>query len=497
MTRDNVTSPIQSSGNLNPVKSGHVQDGQRALKRLLPWVITLLTCTSYPQDQVSAATEIRIMASNLTSGTSQKYEAPGIRILQGLDPDIVLIQEFNYLNNSTTDLDAFVDSTFGTEFHWYREGGANIPNGVISRYPIIQSGEWNDTYVSDRDFAWARIDIPGDKDLWVVSIHLLTSSSSNRTSEAKQLVSYINAQGIPASDYLVIAGDLNTASRTETCITTLSSVVSTASPYPADQAKDGDTNSGRNKPYDWVLVDADLRALEIPVAIGANSFTGGLVFDSRKYTPLSDVYPVQSGDSGASGMQHMGVIRDFLIPATTVPDPTPTPEPTPDPTPEPGPASVLITEMMYAPLSTSGPEWIELYNPGTTSVSLAGLLLTDNEGIDLAEGEYWFGSTVLGPGEYIVLGAASASYVDIVFPSGGPILNNTGDEIWLVEDPEHDGLFTTANVLEGTKFLSTWGGTNGKTLSRKCLSCDPSLSSSWASSLTNGGTPGAKNDTMQ
>jgi hypothetical protein len=51
------------------------------------------------------------------------------------------------------------------------------------------------------------------------------------------------------------------------------------------------------------------------VVIGAASFAPGLVFDSRVYTPLSDVAPVVVGDSGASGMQHMAVIRDFALPA--------------------------------------------------------------------------------------------------------------------------------------------------------------------------------------
>jgi len=60
----------------------------------------------------------------------------------------------------------------------------------------------------------------------------------------------------------------------------------------------------------------DLDALETPVSIAGHGFTyaEGLVFDSRVFTPLSAVSPVQSGDSGASSMQHMAVIRDFLIP---------------------------------------------------------------------------------------------------------------------------------------------------------------------------------------
>jgi len=36
---------------------------------------------------------------------------------------------------------------------------------------IVEAGEWDDPRVGNRDFAWARIDIPGPVDLWAVSVH--------------------------------------------------------------------------------------------------------------------------------------------------------------------------------------------------------------------------------------------------------------------------------------------------------------------------------------
>ncbi len=262
---------------------------------------------------------IRIVAANLTSGNGQDYDpGEGSRILQGLQPDIVLIQEFNYLDNTAADFRAWVDTNFGPAFSYMREPSpGQIPNGVVSRYPILASGEWEDTNVSNRDFAWARLDIPGDKDLWVISVHLLTTSSGNRNAEASQILNYIAAQGIPASDYVVLGGDFNTDSRSESCLQTLSAYFVTSGPYPVDQSGNGNTNAGRSKPYDWVLADTDFHALRTPVVLGTNSFANGLVFDSRVYTPLPS--PVRASDSGASNMQHMAVVRDFLIPTTTVP----------------------------------------------------------------------------------------------------------------------------------------------------------------------------------
>jgi endonuclease/exonuclease/phosphatase family metal-dependent hydrolase len=253
-----------------------------------------------------------VVAGNITSGNYQSYDpGHGIRIFQGLDPDVVLIQEFNYGDNTTADLRAMVDQAFGAEFSYYREPRGSIPNGVISRWPILQSGRWEDVDVSNRGFAWARIDIPGSRDLWAVSIHLLTSSSGDRSREAGHLVQFIE-RDVPGSAFLVVGGDLNTDSRTESCISTLRRVVTTQG-TPVDQDGNPGTNRSRSKPYDWVLPDADLDGFRVPVTLGTNTFPNGLVFDSRVYTPLADVSPVRREDSDAPQMQHMAVVKDFLV----------------------------------------------------------------------------------------------------------------------------------------------------------------------------------------
>ncbi|QSQ17781.1 lamin tail domain-containing protein [Myxococcus landrumensis] len=257
---------------------------------------------------------LRLMAANITSGNGQDYSlGHGTRIFQGTDPDVVMIQEFNYGSNSTADIRSFVDTAFGPQFYYYRESGAQIPNGIVSRYPIVASGEWTDTQVSNRDFAWARIDIPGPKDLWVVSVHLLTASASVRNTESTNLVAYIQSN-VPAGDYLAIGGDLNTDSRSEVSFSTLSQVVTTTAPYPADLNGNVNTNANRNKPYDHVLVDSDLRQYQTGVVIGGNTFTGGLVVDTRVYMPISDLSPALASDSASTNMQHMAIIKDFLIP---------------------------------------------------------------------------------------------------------------------------------------------------------------------------------------
>jgi endonuclease/exonuclease/phosphatase family metal-dependent hydrolase len=249
------------------------------------------------------------MAANITSGNNQSYEGPGMRIFQGLQPDVVLIQEFNYDSGSARD---FVDATFGTEFHFYREpqkGG--IPNGIVSRYPILESGEWR-SLTPDRDFAFARIDIPGDTDLWAVSVHLRTQSARARDQEGASLVSFIRSH-MPDDTFLVIGGDFNTGSPTEAVMGRLSGLVVTGGPLPADHRGNTKTNATRKKPYDRVLVSPSLDAKHVPVQVGSHSYPTGLVFDSRVFPNLADVAPAMASDSAAVNMQHMPVVRDFEL----------------------------------------------------------------------------------------------------------------------------------------------------------------------------------------
>ena len=283
-----------------------------------------------PADEV-----IRIMAANTTSGNFQSYptddlgpvgglSGPGNRIFQGLDPDIVLVQEMNVgvgaSKNTPATYRAWVDGNFGTAFSYRVETGKQLPNGIVSRFPILEWGIWEDTQIDNREFIWAKIDIPGDKDLWAISVHL----SSGRGASVRQLqAAALRAkilEIIPAADYLVLGGDLNTNSRGEQCVSTLSAVLATGAPYPVDQAGQDGTNASREKPYDWVIPDAELNARSTPLIMGNRTFTNGLVYDSRVTSPYSfRPAPILAGDSGAPSMQHMAVMRAFLIPTESAP----------------------------------------------------------------------------------------------------------------------------------------------------------------------------------
>jgi endonuclease/exonuclease/phosphatase family metal-dependent hydrolase len=258
---------------------------------------------------------LRVMAANTTSGNEQSYEAPGIRIFQGLKPDIVAIQEFQSANNTTSNaLRTLVNTAFGTNYHFYCEPYDGIPNGIVSRYPFVAAGSWvdSDTGVNDRGFAWGRIDIPGPNDLYVVSVHLKASSGADnvarRAAEATEIKVLISAN-FPANAWFV----MNIYDASEGAVSTFATITSDTV-VPEDQAGDPDTNANRNERYDRVLVSFSLTNRLTSLTVSNRTFPKGLVFDSRLYQPLAEVAPVLEDDSAASSMQHMAVMRAFSIP---------------------------------------------------------------------------------------------------------------------------------------------------------------------------------------
>lgn len=267
----------------------------------------------------ASADTLRIVAANLTSGNHQSYspdnanhsnpEGAGARILKALRPDVVLIQEFN----TGTPVRQWINATFGEDFSFFQEEAAEIPNGIISRYPILESGEWDDPHVDNRDFVWARIALPDGSRLLAVSVHLYSKKPGTRADEAEELVRLVKANRKPG-ERVVIGGDFNLRDLSEQALNVLSQIVTIPNDLPSDAAGNRNTNSPRNRPYDFVLVDPETQRACTPVEIAAQKFEFGLVFDSRIFEPVAGVPPVQAGDSATPQMQHMAVVRDFALP---------------------------------------------------------------------------------------------------------------------------------------------------------------------------------------
>ena len=232
----------------------------------------------------------RAMAANISTGNNQSYDpGHGIRIFKAVKPDIVMIQEFRYGRNNDDDINSMVSSTFGPEYFYSRGRYVDsswIPNGIISRFPIIESGYWKSNLANNRDWDWAILDLPGNKELLVVSLHLLTEKNAQEigplTREIENKIADDKKKNLEY--YVMVGGDFN-SSTVLNGKTDLKRVVYTSfsnnGSRPKDQDGDTTTNATRGKTLDVLLVDKELQQKEIPAKIGRHSYNNGHVFDSR------------------------------------------------------------------------------------------------------------------------------------------------------------------------------------------------------------------------
>ena len=268
---------------------------------------------------------ISIIAANLVSGTNMvagvvaNDESAG-RMLRRLRPDVVAIQEWVITNASYR---AFVDNNFGTNFSFYVEPEADgfpIPNGVISRFPITATNEWTDNFVGSRDHVHVTLDIPGPRDLQVVSVHFKAgpTNAALRESQARELTNYITTASFPTNDYLVIAGDLNATSRNENAVNVLTNSFVTDGRQPEDKDGDTDTNLSHARPYDYVLPSYNLDLTHQTVEFEGVTFANGMVFDSRQFN--DHLLPMLSADSAPpTNRTHHVVVKLFTVSTNPIP----------------------------------------------------------------------------------------------------------------------------------------------------------------------------------
>jgi Lamin Tail Domain len=143
------------------------------------------------------------------------------------------------------------------------------------------------------------------------------------------------------------------------------------------------------------------------------------------------------------------------------PDPTPSPAPIPDPIPAPNPVpstealpDIQITELLPNPVgSDSGAEEVELFNNGSSTVTLTGFKLDDVGPTDPLSSNAYILPTVDLPAN---------SYVALTVPLGKFAMNNTDGDVISLFNPSGDNIDTIAYTdlaPEGksfTKFDSGW-----------------------------------------
>ena len=324
----NLTINNASSGNVvMAITDDVLPEGPESIRvELVPQTPAYAGTTTQAVLHIRDNDAFSVMAANISDGGPQKYGDAGARVFEALCPDVVMIQEFNMTNGITRD--AWIDAHFGTNYEYYVENGSGdtIPNGVISRYPVMFADEWTDTTGGggNRDFAWATIDLPGTQDLHVVSVHLYSDNSTDRNTEAKALTNYITSAGWKTNGYVVVGGDFNTVTRSESAISTISSVVTDAR-KPADQDNDSAsqyTSANRNYHYDYVLPSTNLNARHRTFNVWGYSFTNGMVFDTRSsWVTWGNGLPPSTLNSDATNFQHMAIVKVFELERDATADP--------------------------------------------------------------------------------------------------------------------------------------------------------------------------------
>ncbi len=152
------------------------------------------------------------------------------------------------------------------------------------------------------------------------------------------------------------------------------------------------------------------------------------------------------------------------------------------------PRSILVNEIMYAPPSGM-PEWIECVNNSDDTISLAQWKIGDNSSTRAVIASQFIG---IEPHQLFIITKDSSLLTlfpimqTLVLKAPFPSLNNDVDAVVLV-DP-------SGCTIDSIAYLSSWGGTNGKSLER----IDTALASNdvvnWKSSRSPlGATPGFVN----
>lgn len=153
-------------------------------------------------------------------------------------------------------------------------------------------------------------------------------------------------------------------------------------------------------------------------------------------------------------------------------------------------ASVVINEIFYdAPGSDDRHEWVEVYNPDSTTYDLSAWKFFEasvQHGLTLSQGSF-----SLSPESYAVIVDDAPTFLSDHLSFSGNLydstfsLSNTGEQISLLDGP-------SGNTVDSVTYSSLWGGGNGFSLERSSTTDSSNDSGDWHGSLLDG-SPGSQN----
>jgi hypothetical protein len=149
-------------------------------------------------------------------------------------------------------------------------------------------------------------------------------------------------------------------------------------------------------------------------------------------------------------------------------------------------SEIVINEIMYAPAGEE-PEWIEIFNRSNRELNLKDWKIGDNTALATISSA----DLILGIGEYLIISSEAniSNFYNItskLITKSLPSLSNSGDDVKLKDNANR--------TIDSLKYLSSWGGTSGKSLERKNVDTSSVKSSNWGTSISKfKATPGQKN----
>ncbi len=153
--------------------------------------------------------------------------------------------------------------------------------------------------------------------------------------------------------------------------------------------------------------------------------------------------------------------------------------------------SVVVNEIMYAPTSPE-PEWVELYNTRSDSISLKNWFIADSGRV---QRRITTQDLKIPPGGFAVLTGNPSALLNIhpsitstiIGVSSFPSLNNSGDAVILYD--------SRGRAMDSVRYLASWGGnTGGRSLERIDHAAPSTLPGNWGTSRSvDRSTPGERN----
>ena len=150
--------------------------------------------------------------------------------------------------------------------------------------------------------------------------------------------------------------------------------------------------------------------------------------------------------------------------------------------------TMLINEVMYAP-SSGMPEWVEIVNNSSDTIPITGWKISDAGATrsllapsqrNILPNSYFIVTTDTNSFKYFYTTDAQ------LFQSNFSSLNNSGDAVVFYDN--------TGTMIDSLMYLSSWGGSTGRSLERIDTSLSSIISTNWRTSNSpSGATPGMIN----